>query len=218
MALRLDPQQLPIERDTTMNALTIANITIKQDEAGRFCLNDFHKAAGGEAKHKPSEWLRNSQTQELVAEIGKVGIPALVTLRGGKTPGTYVCKELVYAYAMWVSPKFHLHVIRTYDQVVQQQVVEANRRAVAAQLEAQSISAQLEYMTLQQYRAMTGVVWAKKHHNSLGTFLGNICRMKGLEIRKFNQSGFLTNSYPVEVINELAEQIGYFPVRAIQVV
>lgn len=102
-------------------SLTVAGITIKQDQDGRFCLNDFHKAAGGEVKHKPSEWLRNQQTQELVDEIGKVGNPALVSQRGGSTPGTYVCKELVYAYAMWVSPKFHLHVIRTYDQVAKEQ-------------------------------------------------------------------------------------------------
>lgn len=60
--------------------------------------------------------MRRLETAELIEEIGNAGIPALVTMRGGKTPGTYVCKELVYAYAMWVSPKFHLHVIRTYDQ------------------------------------------------------------------------------------------------------
>lgn len=36
-----------------MNSLAIAGITIKQDQDGRFCLNDFHKAAGGERKHRP---------------------------------------------------------------------------------------------------------------------------------------------------------------------
>src|SRR5690606_29129944 len=92
---------------------------------GRFSLNDFHRAAGGEKRHAPNEWLRNEQARELVEEVskpgnpglgyGKAGIPALRIVKGGRAPGTYVCKELVYAYAMWVSPRFHLEVIRTFD-------------------------------------------------------------------------------------------------------
>ncbi|OIN07926.1 KilA-N domain-containing protein [Oceanisphaera psychrotolerans] len=113
-----------------MSQLIVADVTVRQDDEGRYCLNDLHKAAGGEAKHKPNEWLRNQKTQELVEEASKTGIPALVKMHGGRTPGTYVCKELVYAYAMWISPAFHLKVIRAYDEL-QTNGVAFSDRAVA---------------------------------------------------------------------------------------
>lgn len=105
-----------------MNALTIASINIRQDGSGRYSLNDLHRAAGGENRHRPSLWVENQQTQQLVCELeGEAGITALVSQHGGAAPGTYAAKELVYAYAMWISAAFHLQVIRAYDSLVSRQ-------------------------------------------------------------------------------------------------
>lgn len=76
---------------------------IRQDAAGRYCLNDLHKAAGGENRHRPSLWISNQQTQSLIDEVAKAGITALESIKGGDRSGTFVAKELVYAYAMWIS-------------------------------------------------------------------------------------------------------------------
>lgn len=97
------------------HVISIAGTAIRQDVHGRFCLNDLHRAAGGEPKHRPSRWLENQQTKELVSEIEITGIPAIETVQ---KKGTFSCRELVYCYAMWISPVFHLKVIRAYDSLV----------------------------------------------------------------------------------------------------
>ena len=97
-----------------MTDLIVANVAIRQDAEGRYCLNDLHKAAGGERRHEINLWLRNQQTKELIEELENTQIPVFI-LRG-RNGGTFVAKELVYAYAMWISPAFHLKVIRAYDE------------------------------------------------------------------------------------------------------
>lgn len=111
------------------NALiTIDTITIKQDKDGRYCLNDLHKAAGGNPKDQPAKYFATQQSQALISEIGE---QAVKVVRGRGLPqGTYVCKELVYAYAMWISPAFHLKVIRAYDRLATQGVAAHENAAV----------------------------------------------------------------------------------------
>lgn len=127
-------------------AFQIAQVSIRQDADGRYCLNDLHKAAGGIAKHRPNEWLRNQQAKELVAEIELItGIPATNIIKGHRATGTYVVKELVYAYAMWISAKFHLQVIRAYDAQHSQPAAEPSaaqlRTLIRAELTASTPAA-----------------------------------------------------------------------------
>lgn len=113
--------------------LVIGEFTIRQDEDGRYCLNDFHKASGSLKKHQPANFIRVEQAQELISEIENSSNlqslnsdhssnmrSAVKVINGGNNRGTYVVKELVYAYAMWISAKFHLMVIRAYDSLVMQ--------------------------------------------------------------------------------------------------
>lgn len=95
-----------------MSALIIGTSSIRQID-GLYSLNDLHKASGGEEKHRPAFFLRLDQTQALIAEINCADLHSLET-REGRNGGTYACKELVIAYAAWISPAFHLKVIRVF--------------------------------------------------------------------------------------------------------
>ncbi|OOF56185.1 hypothetical protein BKK56_04185 [Rodentibacter genomosp. 2] len=97
-----------------MSNLTILNQNIRPYE-NLFSLNDLHQASGGKDKHKPSNFVRLDTTQELITEINSENLQsAIKVINGGKDRGTYVCEELVLAYATWISPKFHLVVLRAF--------------------------------------------------------------------------------------------------------
>lgn len=132
--------------------LTIGNKTIKTKD-GLYNLNDLHKASGSDKKNGPSYWtalkstndvalaiLMNSDTDMSVSDV-------ITSIKGGKGQGTYACKEMVYSYAMWLSPEFHLSVIRAYDDLVTGQLEELTRQQSrnTAKLEAKFLTDAIKY-------------------------------------------------------------------------
>ncbi|GBR15565.1 KilA-N domain-containing protein [Gluconobacter frateurii] len=99
---------------TNNTSLIILSTAIRQDAQGRYCLNDCHKASGGEPGKRPGEWLRNDQAQALVAELTDAENPAspVSSVKGGSNQGTYGSEELILAYAQWISPAFHVQCLR----------------------------------------------------------------------------------------------------------
>lgn len=95
-----------------MSNLAILNTNVRSYE-NLFSLNDLHQVSGNLAKHKPVLFLRLDTTKALIAEIEKDNQHALKIIRG-TNGGTYACEELVIAYAMWISPQFHLVVLRAF--------------------------------------------------------------------------------------------------------
>ena len=77
---------------------------------GLYSLNDVHRIGSGEKRHQPSLFVRNKEVAELADEImhstNLQSDQVLRRINGGEHRGTYACKEMVYRYAMWISPKF----------------------------------------------------------------------------------------------------------------
>lgn len=111
----------------TVNApqITILDHAINMID-GLYSLNDVHKASGSDKKHQPAFFMRNQEVTDLIEEIkcsaNLQNKQVFIKLVSGKNRGTYVCKELVYRYAMWISPKFALLVIRTFDKLVTSEI------------------------------------------------------------------------------------------------
>lgn len=134
----------------TQQGITICDVAVRADKEGRFSLNDLHRAAveAGVTKDiRPNEWMALDQTRDLAGILiteNRGSSPIKATT--GRYGGTYVCKELVYSYAMWISPAFHLQVIRAYDALATGALDEAIRIArrqtdrQAARLEAPALT------------------------------------------------------------------------------
>lgn len=162
-----------------MPDLIITETLIHRDDDGRYCLNDLHRASGGRPEHRPGHFLRNKQTKAMVRELATAQICA-VQSHEGAAGGTYVAKELVYAYAMWISAAFALKVIRTYDAMVQTQLDKLNalsERRARAELEYQVAYAEASRcgMGLRKWRdigpSLTARIEALQSESQPGLFL-----------------------------------------------
>lgn len=199
-----------------MNALVIVNTQIRQDVAGRYCLNDLHQASGSAKRHQPSDWLRLKQTQELVAEVEKFpeGLrefpEAPVTqVNDGFGNGTYAIKELVYAYAMWISAAFHLHVIRAYDALVTGQgddpAAEPPPMPLAPQHRADVlVSASRSFAAL----ARTGRTLRMGHARALAAANAATLRATGVDlIAELDAADLLLDAGPAALTHENGEDL-----------
>ena len=121
-----------------MNAIAVTNQTFTIAETvinmvdGLYSLNDLHKASGNIEKHQPAFFIRNQEVTELAKEIMQSANlqsdQVIRKVNGGHNRGTYACKEIVYRYAMWISPKLALIVIRAFDAMVTR--TDSTQRAV----------------------------------------------------------------------------------------
>ena len=107
--------------------ISIAGLTIEQSSNGLYSINDIHRASGGLAKHQPAAWMRLQSTTNLIRlmesqVINQQNGNVIETFVGGdiSSPlrGTYVCRKLVVAYAMWISTEFFSHVLDVFLDVV----------------------------------------------------------------------------------------------------
>lgn len=196
-----------------MHHLIITGTEIRQDTEGRYCLNDLHRAAGGENKHRPSLWLKNMQTMALIDEMAKAGITAI---ESKQQLGTFASKEIVYAYAMWISPAFNLKVIKTFDQqnklptdpflaqlemvktvYIQQQ--ELNSRVQL--LEAKTITRDESYFTAAGFCNLKGIKLDRAGMAMVGKMAAQYSREHNLKMGKVYDSRYgEVNEYHTEAL------------------
>ena len=149
-----------------MSNLTILKTVIRTFE-NLYSLNDLHIASGAEAKHQPSLFIRLDTTQELISEIQKETDKGniLQSFRSGVNRGTYACEELIIAYAMWISPKFHLIVLRAFLAMHKAESQNANQ--IQPLVERKYTFEFAEY-ELEQ------LVWLWCSHSQMNTLLGQL--------------------------------------------
>lgn len=146
-----------------MSNLQILSQSIRTFE-NLYALNDLHIASGGKSKHQPSNFVRLDTTKALIAEIEKDNQHALKIIRGGNFQGTYACEELVIAYAMWISPQFHLVVLRAFL------AMHRNQPQQLALPEPQKFTFEFTEYELEQ------LVWLWCGHKQMNTLLGDMIK------------------------------------------
>lgn len=120
------------ETEILNSQIDVRNVILRQDPHGRYSLNDLHVAFGKPSTKTPSHFKETKPYREILNELINEHTGAenpgrsealssskfIWSKINGANPGTYACKELVYAYAFYLSPAFQIEVIRKYDAII----------------------------------------------------------------------------------------------------
>lgn len=101
--------------------LVINKTEITKNENGLYSLNDLHKAAGGLNKDLPNKFMASKSFKNVVSVLNaqNSAFNPVEKRQGRYGGGTWICKELVYKYAMWVNAEFEVKVIQTFDSIIE---------------------------------------------------------------------------------------------------
>ena len=181
-----------------MSNLQILNTSIRTLD-NLYSLNDLHLSSGNDPKHRPSLFIRLETTKDLINEISKeVRSTDLIfkTLRGRNIQGTYACKELVIAYAAWISPAFHLVVLRAFlNQIESKQkqiALPEPQKPKTIEIDTDVLDALIKYCKL-----------AKRHGEQLEPAMRTIYTSLGLE--RYIKNNFAAQAY------DLAHEFNFAP-------
>lgn len=141
-----------------MSNLTILNTAIRQHE-NLFSLNDLHQVSGNSKNHQPSNFSRLETTQALVTAIQAEGTANPIKTLRGTQGGTYACKEIVIAYAAWISPQFHLVVLRAFLNQLENSQKNSEIQPLALpektrKIQGKTRAAEGEYLYTREFSAM----------------------------------------------------------------
>lgn len=112
--------------------LVINNIEVSQNEDGLFSLTDIWRASGNKSK-RPVNFAKTESFKDLIKFLRvRYLTPDIyqVVNGGNKGSSTYGCKEIVYAYAMYVDVKFMVSVIDAFDSLTKGDIDTAVKIAV----------------------------------------------------------------------------------------
>ena len=176
--------------------LSVLNVRIRSLD-GLYSLNDLHKVAGSERKHEPNLFFRLDQTQELIKEIQSENSDTQIcvsykSLRTGQNKGTWACEELVLAYATWISPKFHLIVLRAFLNLHKNQTALLPSTITPDQQQAIQSA-------VQQAHHRTGLHWQEIYRQLKAMF--HIAKYDQLPQDQFgNAMAFVMNLQPIALL------------------
>ena len=110
-----------------MKPLQIADIVIRRDAFGRYCLSDVHKAAMllncASNSQRPGNYLRLTQAQELMHACQfshPNDAPISARLQGaGRTSWTFAQLPFLHSYALWLDPYFYLTLLDAMERSTQ---------------------------------------------------------------------------------------------------